>query len=63
MPELSKEIQGERHLTSNNRIIRISAGSNDRESTAFTQALTITGFRTLLDEEKKSLTASFNQSL
>ena len=30
-----KQIQGERHLTSNNRIIRISAGSNKRESTVF----------------------------
>ena len=33
LPELGKQIQRERHLTSNNRIIRISAGSNNREST------------------------------
>ena len=33
MPELGKQIQGERHITSNNRVIRISAGSNNREST------------------------------
>ena len=32
MPELGKQIQGERDLSSNNRIIRISAGSNNRES-------------------------------
>ena len=33
LPELSKQIQGGCHLTSNNRIIRISAVSNNREST------------------------------
>ena len=33
LPELGKQIQGERDLSSNNRIIRISAGSNNREST------------------------------
>ena len=33
MLKLGKQTQGERHLTSNNRIIRISAGSNNREST------------------------------
>ena len=33
LPELVKQIQGERDLCSNNRIIRISAGSNNREST------------------------------
>ena len=33
LPELGKQIQGERHITSNNRVIRISAGSNNREST------------------------------
>ena len=33
LPELGKQIQGDRHLTSNNRIIRISAGSNNREFT------------------------------
>ena len=35
LPELGKQIQGERDLSSNNRIIRISAGSNNRESTVF----------------------------
>ena len=33
LPELGKQIQGERHITSNNRVIRISAGSNNQEST------------------------------
>ena len=33
LPALGKQIQGERDLSSNNRIIRISAGSNTREST------------------------------
>ena len=33
LPELGKQIQGERDLSSNNRIIRISAGSNNREFT------------------------------
>ena len=33
LPELGKQIQGERNITSNNRVIRISAGSNNREST------------------------------
>ena len=33
LPELGKLIHGERYLTSNNRIIRISAGSNNRKST------------------------------
>ena len=36
LPKLGKQIrqiQGERHITSNNRVIRISAGSNNREST------------------------------
>ena len=35
LPELGKQIQGERHITSNNRVILISAGSNNRESTVF----------------------------
>ena len=41
LPELGKQIQdiqGERDLSSNNRIIRISAGSNNRESTVFNYA-------------------------
>ena len=29
LPELGKQIQGERHIASNNRVIRISAGSNN----------------------------------
>ena len=33
LPELGKQIQGERGLSSNNRIIRISEDSNNREST------------------------------
>ena len=33
LPELGKQIQGERDLSSNNRKIRISAGSNNLEST------------------------------
>ena len=32
MLELGKQIQGERHFTSNNRIIRISAGSNKSQN-------------------------------
>ena len=33
LPELGKQIQGEHVLSLNNRIIRIIAGSNNREST------------------------------
>ena len=33
MPEFGKQIQGESRVTSNNRKFRISAGSNNREST------------------------------
>ena len=33
MPGLGKKIQGERNLSSKNRIIRLSAGSNNCEST------------------------------
>ena len=33
LPELGKQIQEERDLSSNNQIIWISAGSNNREST------------------------------
>ena len=39
LPELGKQIQGERHITSNNRVIRISAGSNNWESTVFTHKI------------------------
>ena len=35
LPELGKQSQGERDLSSNNRIIRISEGSNNRESTVY----------------------------
>ena len=39
LPELGKQSQGERDLSSNNRIIRISEGSNNRESTVYTSDL------------------------
>ena len=35
LPEFGKQIQGERDLSSNKRIILISAGSNNWESTVF----------------------------
>ena len=39
LTELGKQIQGECDLSSNNRIIRISEGSNNRESTVYTSDL------------------------
>ena len=52
LPELGKQIQGERHLISNNRIIQIIAGSNKRESTVIA---TYTGKGNYSGQERPTL--------